>query len=1420
MKAPLPDNETARLEALCRYNILHTASEEAFDELTGLAAQICETPISLMTLVDNNRQWFKSKVGLTLSETPREISFCAHAILGNEVLVVRDALADERFATNPFVTGEPHIRFYAGAPLIASGGYALGTLCVIDYVPRELTSQQLGVLQTLSRQIVRLLELRRNLAELEQATLESKQLEKKEHHFFTLSLDLLCIADFDSYFKRLNPAWEKNLGYTNQELQSKPFLDFVHPEDQAATLAEVEKLTTGAPTIYFENRYRCKDGSYKWLAWTAFPKVEEGSIYAIARDMTANKQAEQERLQLLQREQAARNQIANILESITDAFFALDNEWRFTYLNQQAEPLLQRKREELLGKCLWDEFPEALDSPFYLEYKQAAREQVSVEFEAFYPPLNTWFSVHAYPREQGLSVYFQNINERKQAEEALRSSEERYRLLFERNPQPMCVYDLETLSFLAVNQATINHYGYSRDEFLGMTLLDIRPPEDVPPLLKYFANNFKPGLDKRGVWRHRKKDGSIMEVEITSHTLTFAGRQAQLVLANDVTERRRAEAELLETTTLQRAILDSANYTIISSTADGIIRTFNAAAQRLLGYTPEEVVGKETPLLFHDPEEAVQRTRELTEELGITVEPGFESFVAKARLGEPDERESTYIRKDGSRFPVLLSVTALRDSDGNITGFLGIGSDITERKQGEEALRQSEERFQLIVKATNDAVWDWDLTRDAVWWNEGVKTLFGYRGDEVGTHATWWYEHIHPEDRERVVANIHAAIASNKSSWLDEYRFRRADGSHAYVLDIGYIIHDSAGKPVRMIGGMTNITERKQAQEVIESRMQQQAVVIALGQRALAGTKLSALMDEATKLVAQSLDVEYCKVLELVGDGNALLLRAGVGWKPGLVGRATVGTEADSQAGYTLIASEPVIVEDLRTETRFSDPVLLHEHGVVSGLSVIIPGSNRPFGVLGAHTRRKRTFNQENVHFLQSVANVLATAMERQWAEEELRRQNRRSQLFAEITLKIRQSLQLEEILQTTVTEVQKILACDRVLLYRVWPNGTGCTVTEAVQPGWAAILGMTFSEEVFPVEYQELYCRGQVRAIADVKQAYADVTPCMVEFLKPWGVKAKLVVPILQNEKLWGLLIAHHCSSTRQWTSFETELLQQLSEQIGLALAQAQLLEIEKRHHLELARSNAELQEFAYVASHDLQEPLRKIQAFGDRLKIKYGEVLTDQGRDYLERMQNAAIRMEALIDDLLTLSRVTTRAQPFMPTNLTQVVQEVLSDLEVRIQQTGGRIEVGELPTLEADPIQMRQLLQNLIGNALKFHRAEEPPAIKIYSQRLTERERRPTDSEAGARTRATGMNSSERCQIFIEDNGIGFDEKYTSRIFNAFQRLHGRSEYEGTGMGLAICRKIVERHDGSITAQSVLGQGSTFVVTLPLQQRQDKK
>jgi signal transduction histidine kinase len=243
---------------------------------------------------------------------------------------------------------------------------------------------------------------------------------------------------------------------------------------------------------------------------------------------------------------------------------------------------------------------------------------------------------------------------------------------------------------------------------------------------------------------------------------------------------------------------------------------------------------------------------------------------------------------------------------------------------------------------------------------------------------------------------------------------------------------------------------------------------------------------------------------------------------------------------------------------------------------------------------------------------------------------------------------------------------------------------------------------------------------------------------------------------------------------------------------AQKQALE---RRAEELSVANRELQEFASVASHDLQEPLRKIQAFGDRLRTNCAAGLGTQGEDYLSRMQNAAGRMQTLINDLLSFSRVTTKAKPFEPVDLAQTAREVVSDLEGRLQQTNGRVEIGEMPTVDADPTQMRQLLQNLIGNALKFHRPGESPVVRVEGRLLSEGE--------------------PACEIKVEDNGIGFEEKYLDRIFNVFQRLHGRNEYEGTGMGLAICRKIVERHGGRVTARSAPGQGSTFLATLPVKQ-----
>jgi len=246
--------------------------------------------------------------------------------------------------------------------------------------------------------------------------------------------------------------------------------------------------------------------------------------------------------------------------------------------------------------------------------------------------------------------------------------------------------------------------------------------------------------------------------------------------------------------------------------------------------------------------------------------------------------------------------------------------------------------------------------------------------------------------------------------------------------------------------------------------------------------------------------------------------------------------------------------------------------------------------------------------------------------------------------------------------------------------------------------------------------------------------------------------------------------------------------------------LEVEERNRQleavagQLRRSNRELQEFAFVASHDLQEPLRKIRAFSDRLTARLGESLDDKSADYLGRMVGAAERMQTLINDLLAFSRLTSRAQPFQSVDLSQVVREVVDDLDLVLAETRGRVEVGELPVVDAESVQMRQLFQNLIGNAVKYRHPERVPVVAV-------------SAEEGR------LNGSVK--IRVEDNGIGFDPSQSERIFQLFQRLHGRGEYEGTGMGLAISRRIAERHGGTLTAAGEPEKGSTFLLTLPIHQ-----
>jgi PAS domain S-box-containing protein len=331
---PVLPRESERLAALQRYAILRTPPEQAFDELARLASTVCGTPVALITLVDSGQQWFKARVGLDATHTAREVSFCGHAIAQDDLFVVPDARADPRFADNPLVQFEPRIRFYAGAPLTTADGHNLGTLCVIDRKPRVLTADQHTALRALARQVMGQLELRERERRLQGV-----------NRFFDLTLDLLCIASFDGRFTRLNPAFEEVLGYSVGELTSQPFVDFVHPDDRAKTLAEVSSLREGRTSLHFENRYLHRDGSIRWIAWTASPEPEEQRIYAAGRDITRAKSAELE----LRRSET---RIRSILDNALAAIVTTDARGLIETVNPAAERLFGHSARELAGRSL------------------------------------------------------------------------------------------------------------------------------------------------------------------------------------------------------------------------------------------------------------------------------------------------------------------------------------------------------------------------------------------------------------------------------------------------------------------------------------------------------------------------------------------------------------------------------------------------------------------------------------------------------------------------------------------------------------------------------------------------------------------------------------------------------------------------------------------------------------------------------------------------------------------------------------------------------------------------------------------------------------------------------------------------------------------------------------------------------------
>lgn len=335
-KLPIPENEKERLRALKNYEILNSLSEEEYDRITQLAAIICEVPISLITLLDEERQWFKSKVGLNVTETPRKIAFCQYTIMDTVLFEVEDATRDHRFSANPLVLNDPDIRFYAGFPLTDPHGYNLGTICVIDKKPKKLTDQQKRALELLAQEIIQLITERRQKEEL-------RNFEK----IFKLSNDLICVAGTDGYFRKINPSFEKILGWDHKTLMERSMFELVHPEDLDATFLELERLKEGKPTVNFSHRLKTKDNGFRIIEWVATPESGTGYLFGIGRDIS-NETAREHQLQI------SEASLRVIFENSQGLIWTHDLQGRLLSVNSAGASILGYTTEEIAGMTLFN----------------------------------------------------------------------------------------------------------------------------------------------------------------------------------------------------------------------------------------------------------------------------------------------------------------------------------------------------------------------------------------------------------------------------------------------------------------------------------------------------------------------------------------------------------------------------------------------------------------------------------------------------------------------------------------------------------------------------------------------------------------------------------------------------------------------------------------------------------------------------------------------------------------------------------------------------------------------------------------------------------------------------------------------------------------------------------------------------------
>jgi len=887
------------------------------------------------------------------------------------------------------------------------------------------------------------------------ADIQKSRAEDELNRFFQLSPDLLCIAGFDGYFKKINLAVSNLLGYSEVELMNRKIDEFVFHDDKDLVIQKREGVILGQNLHGFESRYLTKKGEIKWLSWTSLPIEDEGVIFAVAKDITERKKMDLER--------------ENILESISDCFYALDNQFNFTYVNSPAQKLLRRSSEELIGKNIFDIYDFLKEGVFYENFQKSIEQKEAIHFEIYFDQFSSWYEESFYPSEDGLSIFFRSINDRKLVEQEIQAAFEEKNSILESITDGFLTLDKDWV-VTYWNKESERMLKVEREDILGKHLYDVFPETKAEAFFTAYSKAMKEGIALHDE-QFFKPLNLFLEVN------AYPSERGLSVYFKNITEAKRLLAlEQLEKDVLEKNTLPDNNLVdTITFYLEQIEKLHPGMTCSLLRLEENRLYNWSAPSL---PDTYIQQIEGL--EIGLDKGSCGTAAFLKQKIVVKDiandqrwklfwDVAKEYGFKACWSFPIInsqglvLGTFAMYSSmikeptveeDKTILRAINLLKVIIENKQFENEILEINERYNLVTKATNDIIWDWDIRNSQIFrTGDGLKNIIDETNSMLSVEHGSWLDRIHPDDLAVVKDKMSQFLyQTNDHFWSDSYRFLKPDGNYAYLYEKGYLTRNEKMDPIRMIGATRDISVQKETE---------------------------------------------------------------------------------------------IILKNL--------------------------------------------------------------------------------------------------------------------------------------------------------------------------------------------------------NEKL------------------------------------------EKRAE-QLVNSNLELERFAYVASHDLQEPLRMVSSFLQLLQKKYETQLDETGNKYIHLAVDGADRMKRLISDLLQFSRVSSAAIALQEVDANEVVEDLKNLFKNNLFESGGVINAAKLPVIMADKTSITQLLQNLIGNAIKY-RSEAAPEIWIDCQEYT-----------------------DEFVFNVKDNGLGIDAKFFEKIFVIFQRLHNKNEYSGTGIGLAICKKIVERFNGKIWVKSEIGKGSTFSFSFP--------